>query len=69
MVLMVDDFHDIHSLQTPANLVRINVIHMASCLADIHPTIRAVPRPASSTNYTTQYLLFEMANKISAMVA
>ena len=52
MVLMVDDFHHIHSLQTPANLVRINVIHMASCLADIHPTIRAVPRPASSTNYT-----------------
>ena len=53
MVLMVDDFHNIHSLHTPANLVRTNVVHMASCLADIHPTIRAVPRPVSSAIHNT----------------
>lgn len=42
---MVDDFHNIHSLHMPAKLVRTNVVHMASCLADVHPTIHAVPRP------------------------
>ena len=43
---MLDDFHNIHSLHTPAQLVRTNVIHMASCLADVHPSVHAVPRRA-----------------------
>ncbi|CAH3108737.1 unnamed protein product [Porites lobata] len=46
IVLMLDDFHNIHSLHTPSQLVRTNVIHMASCLADVHPSVHAVPRPA-----------------------
>ena len=48
IILMVDDFHNIHSLHTPAQLVRTNIVHMASCLADVHPTIHAVPRPVIS---------------------
>lgn len=48
MVLMVDDFHNIHSYHTPARLVRTNVVHMASCIADVHPTVSAVTRPSSS---------------------
>ena len=48
MILMVDDFHNIHSLHTPSELVRTNVVRMASCLADVHPTIQAVPRPEIS---------------------
>ena len=43
MVLMLDDFHNIHTRHTPANLLTNNVVHMASCLVDIHPTITAVP--------------------------
>ena len=43
---MLDDFSNIHSLHTPSHLVRTNVIHMASCLADVHPSVHAVPRPA-----------------------
>ena len=43
MVLMLDDFHNIHSKHTPDNLVKMNVVHMVSCLVDVHPTIRAVP--------------------------
>ena len=49
MVLLIDDFHNIHSPRTPANLVKTNVVHMASCLADVHPTVRAVPRAPGST--------------------
>ena len=64
VVLMVDDFHNIHSLHTPANLVRTNVVHMASCLADIHPTIRAVPRPASSTIHNTVLVTLNGQQKI-----
>ena len=64
MVLMVDDFHKIHSLHTPVNLVRTNVVHMASCLADIHPTIRAVPRPASSTIHNTVLVTLNGQQKI-----
>ena len=48
IILMVDDFHNIHSLHTPAQLVQTNIVHMASCLADVHPTICAVPRPVIS---------------------
>ena len=48
MKLMVDDFHNIHSFHTPSRLVRTNVVHMASCIADVHPTVSAVPRPSSS---------------------
>ena len=48
MVLMVDDLHNIHSFHTPTRLVRTNVVHMASCVADVHPTVSAVPRPSSS---------------------
>lgn len=47
-VLMVDDFHNIHSFHTPAQLARTNVVHMASCIADVHPTVSAVPCPSSS---------------------
>ena len=47
MVLMVDDFHNIHSFHTPARLVRTNVVHMASCIADVHPTVSAILRPSS----------------------
>ena len=64
VVLMVDDFHNIHSLHTPANFVRTNVVHMASCLADIHPTIRAVPRPASSTIHNTVLVTLNGQQKI-----
>ena len=46
IVLMLDDFHNIHSLHTPAQLIRTNVIHMASCLADVHPSVHVVPRQA-----------------------
>lgn len=45
---MMEDFHNIHSLYMPSKLVRTNIVHMASCLADVHPTIHAVPRPEIS---------------------
>ena len=49
MVLMVDDFHNIHTRHTPATLVATSVVHMASCLADVHPSICAVPRTTSTS--------------------
>jgi len=61
---MVDDFHNKQSLHTPANLVRTNVVHMASCLADKHPTIRAVPRPASSKIHNTLLVTLNDQRKI-----
>jgi len=48
MVLMVDDFHNIQSFHTPERLVRTIVVHMASCIADVNPTVSAVLRPSSS---------------------
>ena len=64
MVLMVDDFHNIHSLHTPAYLVRTNAVLMASCLADIHPIIRAVPRLASSTIHNAVLVTLNGQQKI-----
>ncbi|KAL9965000.1 hypothetical protein ACROYT_G028723 [Oculina patagonica] len=47
IVLMVDDFHNIHTRHTPATLEATSVVHMASCLLDVHPSIYAVPRTNS----------------------
>ena len=37
---------------------------MASCLADIHPTVRGVPRPASSTIHNTVLVILSGQQKI-----
>ena len=59
MILIVDDFCNIHSLHTPSKLVRTNVAHIASCLADVHPTIQAVPRPEISLHRQVAVLFNE----------
>ena len=46
---MIDDFHNIHTRHTPANLLPTSVVHMASCLADVHPSIHAVTQTTSAS--------------------
>ena len=48
MVLNLDGFHNTHFLHTPVKQVNTNVVHMASCLVDVHPTINSVTRTALS---------------------
>ena len=45
MILMIDDYHNIHTKKVPTQLITSSAVHMASCLVDIHPTIMAVARP------------------------
>ena len=45
MILMIDDYHNIHAKKVPTQLITSSAVHMASCLVDIHPTIMAVARP------------------------
>ena len=42
---MIDDYHNVHAKKVPTKLITSTAVHMASCLLDIHPTIRAVPHP------------------------
>lgn len=65
---MVDDFHNIHSLHTPSKLVHTNIVHMAFCLADIHPTIHAVPWPECSLNSSWPHIYKQSAAKREAAV-
>ena len=45
MVLLLDDFHNIHSVRMPDNLKLSKATHMASVLLDIHLEIPAVKKP------------------------
>lgn len=45
MILMIDDYHNIHAKKVPTQPITSSAVHMASCLVDIHPTIMAVARP------------------------
>ncbi|XP_044170461.1 uncharacterized protein LOC122954480 [Acropora millepora] len=45
MILMIDDYHNIHAKKVPTQLITSSAVHMASGLVDIHPTIMAVARP------------------------
>ena len=45
IILMIDDYHNVHAKKVPTKLITSTAVHMASCLLDIHPTIPAVPRP------------------------
>lgn len=48
MILMVDDYHNVHTKKVPTKLITSTAIHMASCLLDIHPTITAIARPRNT---------------------
>lgn len=45
IILMIDDYHNVHAKKVPIKLITSTAVHMASCLLDIHPTIPAVPCP------------------------
>ena len=45
IILMIDDYHNVHAKKVPTKLITSTAVHMASCLLDIHPTIPAVPHP------------------------
>ena len=44
MVLLLDDFHNIHTVKMPVNLKLSKAIHMASVLFDIHLEIPVVQK-------------------------
>ena len=45
MVLLLDDFHNIHTSRMPDNLKLSKATHMASVLLDIHLEILAIKKP------------------------
>lgn len=45
MVLLLDDFHNIHTIRMPDNLKLSKATHMASVLLDIHLEIPAIKKP------------------------
>ena len=44
MILMIDDYHNIHAKKVSTQPITSSAVHMASCLVDIHQTIMAVAR-------------------------
>ena len=44
IILMIDDYHNVHAKKVPAQLVTSCAIHMASCLVDIQQ-VPAVLQP------------------------
>ena len=44
MILMLDDYHNIHAKKVPQKLRTSTAVHMASSLLDIHMGIPAVPK-------------------------
>lgn len=48
MLLMLDDYHNIHVKKVPQKLRTSTAVHMASSLLDIHLTIPAVAKTAQA---------------------
>ena len=44
MILLMDDFHNVHTIRMPDNLKLSKATHMASVLLDIHLEIPAVKK-------------------------
>lgn len=47
VLLIVDDFHVVHTIQRPTSAETSKAIHMATCLIDVHETIPCLPKPSS----------------------
>ena len=45
MILLLDDFHNIHTIRMPDNLKLSKATHMASVLLNIHLEIPVVKNP------------------------
>lgn len=45
MILLLDDFHNIHVIRQPDTTTTSQAIHMASCLVDVHDTLPAIRIP------------------------
>lgn len=58
MVLLLDDFHNIHTVRMSDNLKLSKATHMASVLLDIHLEIPAVKNPTHSVSTVFWKLTF-----------
>ena len=43
-ILVMDDFHNIHTIRCPNQTTTSEATHMASLILDVHPTVHAVHR-------------------------
>eukprot|EP00118_Oscarella_pearsei_P021515 m.242159 g.242159 ORF g.242159 m.242159 type:complete len:226 (+) comp40212_c0_seq4:1077-1754(+) len=50
-VMIIDDFHSIHTIQRPTSATTSTAVHMATCLVDIHQTISSLPLPSMPAHY------------------
>ena len=47
VLLIVDDFHVVHTIQRPTSAETSTAIHMATCVIDVHETIPCLPKQSS----------------------
>ncbi len=47
MVMMLDDYHNVHAKKVPQKLKTSTAVHMASSVLDIHVGIPAVRKPVN----------------------
>ena len=47
MIMMLDDYHNIHAKKVPQKLKTSTAVHMASSILDIHVGIPAILQPTS----------------------
>ena len=58
MILLLDDFHNIHTIRMPDNLKLSKATHMASVLLDIHLEIPAVKKPNAQCVHSVLKITF-----------
>ena len=51
VLLMIDDYHTIHTVPRPTSGDTSTAIHMATCLADFHPSVPSIPLPLEPIHY------------------
>ena len=50
-LLIIDDFHTIHTIQRPTSSETSTAIHMATCLINVHDAIASLALPPASVRY------------------
>ena len=51
VLLMIDDYHTIHTIPRPTSGQTSTAIHMATCLADIHTSVPSISLPTEPIHY------------------
>ena len=51
VILVIDDFHSVHSIARPTSSETSTAIHMATCIIDVHESIPSLPLPGTSPHY------------------